>query len=409
MSKKDLEMILEKIKKEEVVSLASEMVKIPSFTTQETECALFVAEYLRKSGFKVELQEVDPGRLQTIAWLKGKGGGRSIMFNGHLDIDPLGAGWKRDPWKLVEEDGRLIGAGIWNMKAGVASMIVAAKAMQEAGVELRGDIVIACVVGELQAGVGTTYMIKKGVKADMAVITEPFGVDNITTVHAGVINLVIYTYGIQRHISEMEKGVNAIEKMTKVIDALKKIKFSYKPFPELPGLPRLLIGSIVGGRSAGEEIELRAPNNVPEICKIYVDVRFVPGQTPESVIKDIDNAIRPLAEEDPSLKYKIEYPAHPRHKIARVAMMPLNVPKDEYIVRALAKNYRLIKGRTIPNIGATLPLSYGGTDATHLAQAGIPAVNYGPQGEFVPEQSVPVDEIMTCTKVLALTAHDVCE
>jgi len=408
MPTKSVEEILRKIKQEDVISLARDMVKIPSFTTQETECATYVAEYLKRNGFKVELQEVDPGRFQTVAWLKGKGDGKSLMFNGHLDIDPLGAGWKRDPWKLIVEDGRLIGAGIWNMKAGVTSMIAATRALQEAGVELKGDIIITCVAGELQAGVGTVHMIKKGVKADMAVITEPFGVDNITTIHAGVINLVIYTYGVQKHISEMEKGVNAIEKMTKVIEAIKRLNFTYKPFPKLPGLPRIMVGSIMGGRAAGEEIELRAPNNVPEVCKIFVDARFVPGQTPESIINDIDNAIKPLAQKDPDLKYKIEYPAHPWHRIARVAMMPLNVSTDEYIVRALAKSYKLIKGHDVPNIGVTLPLSYGGTDATHLVQAGIPAVNYGPLGEFVPEQSVPIEEIMTCTKVLALTAQEVC-
>ena len=105
-----------------MLDLAKPLIKIPSFATGETECAGFLAYYLGKHGFEIQLMEVDAGRYQTIAWLRGKGQGRTLMFNGHIDIDPLVEGWSTDPWAPTSMDGKLYGAGLRNMKAGVAAM-----------------------------------------------------------------------------------------------------------------------------------------------------------------------------------------------------------------------------------------------------------------------------------------------
>jgi acetylornithine deacetylase len=397
--------VLNQIKEGDILSLAGELIKFPSFTTEETDCARFIAEHLKKEGFEVELQEVETGRFQTIARLKGNGA-RSLMFNGHIDIDPLGDGWTRDPWKPVVEKGRLYGAGICNMKAGVTAMITAAKAIRRAGVQLKGDLVIACVAGELQAGVGTVHLLEKGLRTDAAVITEPYGTDNLCTVHAGVMEFAIHTYGVSKHISEMEKGVSAIDEMIKVIDVLRKVKFTYKPFRKLPGLPRMLVGSIIGGR--GKDHELRGPNNMPDVCTIYIDVRFVPGQTPQTIIADINRALTLARKRDRKLKYEIEYPPNPSRRIARVTMLPLDVPHDQQIVQTVLKYAKEVRGRDLKKVGVILPLAYGGNDTAHLWQAGIPCCIYGPGGDFFPEQFVPVEEIVTCAKVLALTALDFC-
>ena len=90
--------VLDRIDDEEVVRLASDLIRIPSFTTEETPCAEWLADYLGGQGLAVTLQEIEPGRKQTIARLPGTGGGRSIMLNGHIDIDPLASGWTRDPF-----------------------------------------------------------------------------------------------------------------------------------------------------------------------------------------------------------------------------------------------------------------------------------------------------------------------
>ena len=152
------EAILKEINPDELVELGKSLVRIPSFIGEETALARWLASYFSSRGYDVQLQEVDKGWFQTVATLKVTGGGRSIMFNGHLDINPLATGWTRDPFDPWVEDGKLYGAGIRNMKSGVSSMIHAAESIRKSGVGLAGDIVVACVVGELQGGSGTKYL-----------------------------------------------------------------------------------------------------------------------------------------------------------------------------------------------------------------------------------------------------------
>src|SRR5438552_3253539 len=118
---------------------AERFVRIPSFCPDETPVARFLAEYFRERGYAVELQEVEPGRFQTIATLRGTGGGRSLMLNGHLDINSLARGWTRDPFDPWIEGDRLYGHGIQNMKGGVATMIEAVEAIRRAGFRAAGD------------------------------------------------------------------------------------------------------------------------------------------------------------------------------------------------------------------------------------------------------------------------------
>jgi acetylornithine deacetylase len=133
--------VLNRIDDDEVVRLAEDLIRIPSFTTEETPLAEWLANYLADQSLAVAMQEIEPGRMQTIARLRGTGGGRSIMLNGHIDIDPLASGWTRDPFDPWIADGKLFGHGIYNMKAGVTACIMATLALQR-GVPIRGDVVL---------------------------------------------------------------------------------------------------------------------------------------------------------------------------------------------------------------------------------------------------------------------------
>ncbi|MCH8088632.1 MAG: M20/M25/M40 family metallo-hydrolase, partial [Chloroflexi bacterium] len=190
--------VLQQIKENEIVAFAKELIKIPSFKTEETPVAHMLADFFRPRGYQVDLQEVEPGRLQAIAILKGTGGGKSLMFNGHTDITTLARGWTRDPWTPSIEGDRVYGAGSFNMKGGLAAMITAAEALRKSGAPLKGDIVVACVVGETAGGEGTVHMLDRGVRTDMAVVTEPFGTDSVATVHVGIVHMAIHTYGYSR-------------------------------------------------------------------------------------------------------------------------------------------------------------------------------------------------------------------
>src|SRR6516225_7677581 len=226
------------------------------------------------------------------------------MFNGHTDIDPLAQGWTRDPWTPVVEGDRLYGAGSYNMKGGDTSMIMAAEAIRESGVRLRGDLVIACVVGELQGGVGTVHLLDRGRRTDMAVVTEPYGAHNVITTHAGVLELAISTIGRSTTISRPQYRVDAIANMVKTIEALKTVKFRYTPRPDLPALPLLNIGCIIGGR--GRDYVMSGPNYSCDSCTLLIDVPFLPSQTSETVLTGEE----PNIDEQRAVVARIVGPAH---------------------------------------------------------------------------------------------------
>ena len=410
MNERAVQSILGSVDTGEMLTLAQELVRIPSFKTEETEVAKYLDDYLSQRGYEVVLQEVEPGRFQTVATLRGTGGGKSLMLNGHIDIDPLAMGWKRDPWTPSIEGDQIFGAGIRNMKSGVSSMITAAEAIRTSGADLKGDLVLACVVGELQGGVGTSYLCQHGPLTDMAVVPEPFGADNILTVHAGVLEMAVHVLGNSRHISRKEQGVDAIAKMCKAVPAIDGVEFTYTPREDLPGLPRINVGAIIGGR--GRDYDLRGPNFVSDFCTVLVDVRFLPGMTSDSVKADIERALDRIKADDPEFEYEIEMPPDPKHRVFTVVMEPFDLPRDEYILDCVLRQYREVTGKEPEGVGTVLPGSYTGDDTCHLWRAGVPCLLYGPGGgsesETVPDEFSRISDMEQVAKVLALTALEVC-
>ena len=403
--------VIDQVDEKAIVDLASELIKIPSFKLEETPVATFLDEFFRDRGYKVDLQEVEPGRFQTIATLEGTGGGPSLMLNGHTDINSLTRRWRRDPWVPVVEGDRLYGHGVQNMKGGLASVIMAAEAVRRSGVRLKGDLVVACVLGETQGGEGTHFLMDSGLRTDMAVVAEPFGVGNLVTVHSGIVHMAIHTYGVTGHIRQPEGTVNAVVKMTGVIDALQRVEFAYLPRQDMPDLPKLNVGSVIGG--LGWDYILVEPPYIPDVCTIIVDVHFVPGQTVEGIVADIRRVLDPLQAEDPGLSYQIEIPPPESFKgRRRLVMDPLDVPTDAEIVQAVTRSHREVTGEPPKAIGAVLPFSYTANDTCHLWNAGIPCLLYGPAvvrgGDGEDDSCVIISEMVQCTKVLALTALDVC-
>ena len=398
--------VLQHIRKEEIVDLASELIRIPSFTTKETPAAEYMRDFFDDHGFETEMQEVEPGRKQVIARLRGCGGGRSMMFNGHLDIDPLTESWRWDPFEPRVEGNRLWGAGVHNMKAGDAAMAMAAVAVQRSGVELKGDLVVACVVGELQGGVGTVHLVESGVRTDMAIVPEPYSVENILTKSVGVHQFAINTIGRSEHISRMEESIDAIQKMAKVIERLEGLHFEVHD-PDLPGVPRWVVGSIIGGRS--RDYDLAGPYNIPDFCTIIVDFRYPSGLTPEAINEKVVDMLEEMRLEDPEFRYEFDYPVNPRFRVGGVPMPPMGVSPHAEVVQLLKESHRHVTGSYPKRIGAVPPYSYCGNDTAHLERAGIECCLYGPRGyPDEVEKHVRIDEMVVCAKSLALTAAKVC-
>ena len=386
----------------EVLDLVAALARIPSFTTEERQVAEFLHALFVREGLQAEFMEVDPGRVQVVGRLKGRGGGRTLMLNGHMDIDPLPSGMTRDPWRPAIEGDRFYGAGIGNMKGGLAAMVAGTLAARRAGVSRRGDVVLACVVGELQGGIGTVRLLKAGVTADAAIVGEPHGARTVLTKHAGVMQFAVHVLGKTAHISRKDEGEHAILRAGEAVAALEAMTLSGPSDPDLPGLPRLNVGSIIGGR--GRDVELRGPNWVPDFATLYVDVRFTAGMTPESIL----GQVRRVLDGRPGLRYEIEFPMAPKRRILREVMLPFSIAPDAPLVREVAASVQDVAG-IVPHVGAVLPNGYSGNDTSHLAAAGIPCVLYGPSGDMDgADRWTSVSQILTCTRVYADVIRRIC-
>ena len=200
--------------------------------------------------------------------------------------------------------------------------------------------------------------------------------------------------------------------MPRIINAVQGVEFTYQSREDLPDLTKLYVGSVIGG--LGQDYVLVEPPYIPDICTIIVDVHFLPGQTVDGIVADVRRALDPLTVEDPELSYEIEIPPPDFFKGRRSLVMdPLDVPPDAEIVQAVARSYQDLTGRWPKAIGAVLPYSYTANDTCHLWKAGIPCLLYGPAvvrgGDGEDDSCVMISEMVECTKVLALTALDVCD
>ena len=205
--------------------------------------------------------------------------------------------------------------------------------------------------------------------------------------------------------------VHAVHKMARIMEALETVEFTCTPRSGMPALPQLNVGSIIGGR--GRDYVLVEPPYIPDLCTIIVDVHFLPGQTVEGIVADIRRVLDPLTEQDPELRYEIEIPPPDSFRgRRRLVMDPLDVPQDEYIVQAVARSHEAVTGQPPRSIGAVIPDSYSANDTCHLWKAGIPCLIYGPSvGRGTSDEDdayVVISEMVECTRVLAVTALEVC-
>ncbi len=406
--------VVNSIQEEEVVSFASDITRIPSFTGKETPLARWLQKFFEERDYEVEMQEVIKGNFQPIARLRGTGGGKDLMLNGHMDIDPMGIDCV-DPWTPKRVGNRLEGWGLANMKGGVASMIMAAEAVRKSGVQLKGDLIVCPVVGEtneLGYNPGTQYLIDQGVTADAAIVPEPYvPPDQINTVTCGATMLVIHTKGSVGStegeglyfISSGTGGkIDAFRKMVKILDALETMEMTYEPWSKVPEAPGFTCGTIIAGR--GRDHDSRGCYFTADFCTAMIGFFFVPGQSPNTIVNDVRRTIEKLKEEDPEIDYEIEVPDF-------WGLPPIDAPIDMPVIEAIKRSYRRVTGEEIKEVGAPQIMP---SDHTLLHANGIPAVSYGPEGGWVHEpgvrhyQYVNIDQMVLATKVIAATAVEFC-
>ncbi|WEX09680.1 M20/M25/M40 family metallo-hydrolase [Chelativorans sp. AA-79] len=403
MDTKDL---LARIDKEACLDFLAEMVRHKSYseTPGERRIVDFMAERMREIGLETETQPFEGDRANAIGVWKGTGGGKSLLFNGHVDTNPVTEGWTVDPWGGLVDDKFIYGIGVSNMKAGDAAYFCAAKTLINAGVQVKGDVILTYVVGELQGGVGTLAAIEQGWKADYFINTEPTDLKALT-MHAAAFTFIIELTGVTRHLSKREEAVDAILAACRLIPALTSMTFSGARSAEHRSINRCHVGVVHG--ALGKDLHEWRPPQVADFVRLKGSARYAPGQDEATVLADMRRVLDEIEADFPGLSATLT----PEHTIGRPAMPPFEVAKDSPIVRAVNDAYRLVRGEDQPT-GAITPPGFYGTDAAHLYQrAGMEGIVCGPGGRYntMPDERVDITDFLDAVRIYMLAILSICE
>ena len=372
---------------EALVRLTGDLVRFPSVTPPGTEEAIarFLAERFRSRGLAVELQEVAPGRFNAIGRLGPSGGHPHLVLNGHLDVMPAGEGWSLPPFEPTIREGRLYGRGSSDMKGGLAAMICAVEAVAAAQIPLEGTITLAAVADEEGYQAGTRRFVESAGPADFGIVAEPTNL-RPATAQKGDAYLEVTTRGRSAHASVPEADHNAIDDMALILAGLEELRAAFRRRPPHPllGHPTLSVGTISGGTVTPV---------VPDLCRVTIDRRVLPGEEMAAVAGEVEETIGRLRERHPQLDATVR---------VLWAFPPSEIAADEPIVRAVQEAARQVAGIWPEPFGLT-----GTTDANLMIDpGGIPTVIFGPGDLAVchkPDEFVPVDELVTACKIYAAT------
>ena len=349
----------------------------------ERAVAELLAGVLSDWGFRVDLHDALPGRPNVVARV-GKAGGRTLMFNGHLDVVGV-EGMTHAPWDATQWGDRIYGRGSSDMKSGVAAMCAAAARV--AG-EIDGEVIVAAVADEEYESAGTRSLIERGIRADAAIVTEPTTL-SIMPAHLGFVWIDVTTHGRAAHGSRWDLGVDAIRHAGLVLSELDR--FDAEELPKrrhtLLGRPSVHASMISGGTGM---------STYPDKCTIQIERRTIPGESPERVRQEIESVCERAGHKRDDFRADVK---------VTFAQEPSDVEVAAPIVAALEGALResdeevRIQGMT------------AWTDAALLNAAGIPAICFGP-GDIglahAAEEYVIVSEIERATRVLERLALQWC-
>ncbi len=416
--------------RDELVELTSDLVRFDTTARSNgdparDEAALqqHLGARLRAAGAAVDIWEPDPadvagsrqmppglgfeGRPQLAARFAGSGGGRSLLFNGHIDVVPSEPRerWKSDPNRPEVRDGNLYGRGACDMKGGVACMVFAAEILARLGVRLKGDLIVNTVTDEESSGAGALAAVRHGVRADAGIVTEPTAFE-VWVGCRGSLSPTITVEGRPGH-AEMAQphwraggAVNAIEKMAIVLDAVRGLRDDWRGRPDKQH-PYLSPGDIVPAIIRGGEWIVTYPSSCTLQCELmYLPANADPDGWGTEVEAEVQEWILRHATADPWLA------AHPPQIEWGLDIPPYEVDPAHPIVSTMVS--------ASESVGEPAPLS--GLDswfdaATFTRFGGTPSIGWGPRsiawGHTIDEY-VPVEDLVRCAQGLALAAVRFC-
>jgi len=396
------------IDSERLVEWASRAIGTPSFTGDEQAMAELVAQTLEEMGLHVQWQQVEEGRANVLATRTGTGGGRSLMFNGHMDTSYSG----REPWlrsvpgfqpRAFEREGRLYGLGVSNMKGALACYVEALRALDDAGTRLRGDVLVAAVCGEIEKtqygdaqgaqfrgySAGSRYLVSHGGVADMCLLGEPTE-GKVVLGHYGSLWVRIRVHGdfIHTAFSEGRGARNSILRMHDVLAAVKEWIPTWENDPSnaYRGAKAIVnVGAIEGG--FGWRV-----SRTPHHTDLFLDVRVPPPKPMATARAEVLEMVRGLPHDAEAEIY--------------VTAPGAEIGEEHELVQAVDVAHEAVFGGK-PERDVTRWFS----DASALTRYGIPTLNYGTSTGLMDVElgeNLEIDGLVKTAEVYARVAMEVC-
>jgi acetylornithine deacetylase len=339
----------------------------------------YLEDFFRRLGVAYERQTVAPRRDNIVARGDVPGARRTLLLEAHQDTVPTDH-MTIDPFGAVVDNGRLYGRGACDIKGGLAAMLTAFARLVREKPSGAMNVTMACTVDEEHTFLGVQELVRRGVRADLAVVAEPTQLQ-IVNAHKGAVRWDIQTTGQACHSSVPERGVNAIYRMGQLLHAIEQIAQELRQAPPHPvlGPPTLSVGRIEGGTSV---------NTVPDRCRIEVDRRLMPGEDSATALAQFTTQLARVGTWN-DYPYEISEPW--------LSMPALSAEGSEDLVARLGQAIDQVMGSH-----RVTAVPYG-TDASTIARAGVPVVVFGP-GDIARahthDEWVPLEEVEQASEIL---------
>src|SRR3954471_21391616 len=401
------------IDRQRLVDLAIRFVSVPSFTGSEEPLAHVIREVFDEIGLQVQWQQVEDGRANVLGTWPGAGDGPTLMFNGHMDTSYSG----REPWLQgipgfqphgFERDGRIYGLGISNMKGALACYVEAVRALQDADVRLKGDVMIAAVCGEIEKtqygdaqgaeyrgyAAGSHYLVGHGGAADMCILGEPTE-GKVVLGHYGSLWLRVATSGnfIHTAFTEGKRSLNSLVRMHDVLGAVLEWIPSWEDDPSNSYRgAKAIVG--VSGLSAGFGWRV---SRTPHRADLFLDVRVPPTKEMAVARREVLDMVRGLQE---------RFPGHDIEGEVYVTAPGAQIEESHELVAAIDASHAEVFGAT-PGRDVTRWFS----DASVLTRYGIATVNYGTSTGLLDTElgeNLDIDGLVQTADVYTRAAQRLC-